>query len=552
MTISGADILAQRDSLKSRASGFRSQWREIIRFMRPDAVDPYHSPAMNPGEKTRHEILDSTGEMALELLAAALHGSLTNPATDWLLLRAEDDALNERDDVAIALEEATQGMLTMFRSPSAHFTAAIHETYLDLVGFGIGHLFMADRMRNTDSPLLFQPRPVAELLIDENAEGVVDTWIRSFEMSARQAAQELGWRLPDEVASAAEQPATQDKLFEFVQRIAPRGDGGRVAGVSARRNMPFANDIVAASSAQTVYGGGFEEAPLVSPRWSKRAGEVYGRGPGMKALPDVKMLQRMARATIRGAEKTIDPPLMVPDDGVMSPVRLTSGGLTTVRADMLNGATSPIRPIVTDANVSLGVELMREVRGRVEMAFYSHLIQINQDYRMTATQVLEISERTMQAMSPMLGRLQTELLGPLVERSFNVMLRAGRFRFPPALDRRPLKIEFVSPIARAQKLSEAQGMLRSIAAGQQIAAGGAPEVMDIFDLDAQLRRISGYFGTPKSDMRDPDQVAAIRRGRAEVAQQQAQRQGLKEVAETAAMAGGALKDLGAMQPQGTA
>jgi hypothetical protein len=549
----GADILARKDALASRRVNFEAQWREIIQYMRPDAPDPYNNPRAGQGEKTRREILDSTGEMALELLAAALHGSLTNPATDWFMLRAEDDALMERDDVAIALEAATQEMLTGFRSPSAHFTSAIHETYLDLVGFGIGHLFIADRKRNSDFPVLYQPRPVAELLIDENAEGVVDTWIRSFEMSARQAAQEPGWQLPEAIAKAAREPKQQDEAFEFVQMIAPNeGPRRRDTGPRGRQNMPYANTIVAAKTGEIVYQGGFEEAPLVSPRWSKRAGEVYGRGPGMKALPDVKMLQRMARATIRGAEKTIDPPLMVPDDGVMSPVRLTSGGLTTVRAEMLNGAGSPIRPIVTDANVSLGVELMKQVQGRVEMAFYSHLIQINQDYRMTATQVLEISERTMQALSPMLGRVQSELLGPLVERDFAIRLRAGRFRFPPVLDRRPLKIEYVSPIVRAQKLSEAQGMLRAIAAGQQIAAGGMPEVMDNFDLDAQARRLAGYYGTPKSDMRAPEVVAEMRRARAEVAQQQAQRQGLKEVAETAAMAGGAVKDFAGLQPQGTA
>jgi hypothetical protein len=543
MDLNARDVLARKGQMASERSGFEAHWDEIIDYMRPDAPRTGGRTGMS-GEKTRHKVVDSAGEMAGELLASALHGALTNPATDWFGLRPEDDRLEDRDDVAISCEDATKDMLVMFRSPTARFTPAVHETYLDLVFMGIGHLFMADRRLNNAHPVSFQPRPVSEMYVAEDADGQVDTWARDFQLTARQAAAMPGWKPSEQIRAAANDALKQDEKFDFVQMIMPRRDR---YGAKGKAGMPVRNCIVSVRDAAFVYEGGFEESPMVSPRWSKRAGETYGRGPGMKALPDVKMMQRIGLATIGGAELTIQPPLMIPDDGIFGPVRLTRGGLTTVRQEMLTGAGSPIRPIVTNAQVDIGLEFSKRVRANVEMAFYSHLIQINQDYRMTATQVLEISERVMQALGPMLGRIQSEFLGPLIDRVFAMMLRAGNFNFPAILDGQPLKIEYVSPIVRAQQLNEAQSILRAMAAGQQIAAMDGT-VVDNYDLDAIVRRVSILYGMPRSQLRADAKVVEIRKARQQASEQIAQRQALGDMVETIATGAKAAADVSAVAP----
>ena len=72
--------------------------------------------------------------------------------------------------------------------------------------------------------------------------------------------------------------------------------------------------------------GGFNEFPFVCSRWERNSLETYGRGPGGEALADVKMLNEMEKTYLKALQKMVDPPLMVPDDGFINPVRTTPGG----------------------------------------------------------------------------------------------------------------------------------------------------------------------------------------------------------------------------------
>ena len=58
--------------------------------------------------------------------------------------------------------------------------------------------------------------------------------------------------------------------------------------------------------------GGFEEFPALCPRWHLIGNDVYGRSPGMDALPDARSLQRMQLRFAEALEKMVNPPMVAP------------------------------------------------------------------------------------------------------------------------------------------------------------------------------------------------------------------------------------------------
>lgn len=515
------DLMARAAAMRSDRATLIAHADEIKTYIRPDSTEIQNTTT--PGAKRRAEVLDNTAEDACELLAGALHGTLTNPASKWFFLKPQDGALMRDLDVRTWLHAATEEMLAVFASPRAFFAPQIHEVWADVVAYGTGTLAVFDRPG--DLPL-FASRPLAEIMIAENAEGRVDTWFRAFKLPAREAYKKWGAKAGADVVKAVEKPATQDQLFEFLHAVYPRADADPKR--KDQRGKPWASCWVNQAEGLIMAEGGYDESPYITGRWAKAAGEIYGRGPGMKALPDTKMLQRMMGATIAGAELAIRPPLMVPDDGVIGPIRLRPASLTKVRSDLMLGNASPIRSMTLGAQPDIGEMLMEQVRKRIERAFYSHLIQLDQDPKMTATQVVELSERALQVMGPMMGRLQAEVLGPLIDRVFAVMFRGGAFGEPPRrLRGADLAIEYVSPISRAQRAGDAVAIMRTREAVHAIAQS-APQVLDNFDADGEAIALADLYGYPPNLQKKPADVQAARDERARL--QAEQKKGLEALA----------------------
>jgi len=530
------DTIKRYEALASSRATLDSHLDQVRELFYPSAL-PFQQQDTK-GAKVHEKVFDSTPEQAAELLSAGLQSMLTNPATKWFALRTSDDDLDNDEEVSLWLEDTVDRMFAVFNSPRSNFAPNQHELYMDLACFQ----YIADRPGNLP---LFSTRPLAENYLGENEDGRVDTNIRKFKWTARQAFGKWGPAVGEKVAKAAQDAKKQDQEFEFLHDVHPRTDEGK-----GRRGLPFASLWVSLADKKRIDEGGFHEFPYVCPRWVKRAGEVYGRGPGMKALADARMLQRAMKVTIRGVEKIIDPPLIVADDGVIAPVRVTPSGLNFVRWDMMSGSGSPIRPIETGGRPDLGEDFMASIRNRIETAFYTPLLQFARDPQMTATQVIHITEQVMQTMNPVLGRMQAEDLGPKIDRLFGIMLRGGMLAEPPeAVQGREIRVEYVSPVAKAQRLGE----VRALSQHMEIAGGLAavdPSVYDNLNLDEAFRDAADLLGMSRRLLRDPKLVEQMRQARREAADQQAQMEQAGSMAEafkTGAQGAQALNQ--AMSPQ---
>lgn len=517
------------DQLKADRGTLDSHCEQVREVFYPTAAAFVSKQTL--GEKLHQKVYDSTGEQAGEILAAGIHAMTCDNAEKWFSLSTGDVDLDQDEAVAAWLERTADKLYRVYNSPLSGFTTNKHEQLMELVHFGTGPLFIGDR---PGSVPFFQSRPMGQTYIAENGNRVVDTVFWRPQFRAEQTIGLFGpGNVSEKVRKAAEDPKKKDQPFDFIHAVYPRDEAGRKR--PGARGMAFVSRWIEVAERKLVRESGFEEFPYSCPRWHKRANEVYGRSPGMKVLADCRMLQRAMRTQIRGVEKIVDPPWLVADDGVLNPLRVNPSGTNVVRGESMGRSGGPpIQPMLSGARPDLAEEFMNGVRTRIENGFHTNLFQFARDPQMTATQFLGITEQTMRALSPVLGRLQSEDLGPMTERLFGIMWRAGMIDPPPpALEGRDLKVVYVSPLAKQQRIGEA----RAVADWFQIMAPALqldPTLVDIMDGDKAGRLVADLIGIRKDVMRAAAKVDEIRNARTQAMMQQHQADQMRASAETGA------------------
>jgi hypothetical protein len=511
--------ISRQEALEADRRNWDHHWQEIAEVVFPRRAD--FITDVVKGERKNTKVVDSTAVIANELLGAGLHGMLTNPSSKWFKLRLTDNRLMQSDEVLSWLEEVERIIYLSLNSPKASFSSHMHELYLDMTAFGTGTMFIGEDP--DDGGLIFSTKHLKECFLAEDMQGFIDTVYRKFQYTSRQIVQRWGIEKAGKDVREAYEKGQYDKQYEIIHCVQPRAD--RDPNSMARDQMPFASVYLLREGKHIIDDGGFEEMPYVAPRWAKVSGETYGRGPGVSCLPDIKMLQEMAKTILKAAQKVVDPPLLVPDDGALNPVRTVPGGLNFRRS-----GADPITPLQTGGNIPIGMEMLMDVRERIRSGFYIDQLQLQQGPQMTATEVLQRQEEKLRLMGPVLGRLQTELLGPMVERVFNLLNRRGKF--PPApqiLDGADYDIEYVSPLARAQRQTDANGLLRVFEIASPIIQM-QPESAQIVNGEDTIRWLGDLFGTPNSLFKSEEEMAQIR-------QQQAEQQQMMQLQEGLAAAG---------------
>jgi hypothetical protein len=522
-------IMARYDRLKTGRQNWETHWQEVADYMQPRKADVTRTRSR--GDKRTELIFDSSPIQAVELLAASLHGMMTNPSTPWFSLRYKDQGLDSDDEAKLWLESVTDTMYTAFNR--SNFQQEIFELYHDLITFGTAAMFIEE---DQDDLLKFSTRHINEIYITENDKGRIDTVYRKFKITLRAAFQQFGEKLSEEARNKVEKDPFDE--IDILHAVYPRQDFDPTK--KDKKNMEFESVYVEYKNGNELSVGGFMEFPFVVPRYLKASHEIYGRSPAMTALPDVKMLNEMSKTTIKAAQKQVDPPLLVPDDGFLLPVRTVPGGLNFYRS----GTRDRIEPLNIGANNPLGLNMEEQRRTAIRNVFYVDQLLLQQGPQMTATEVIQRNEEKMRLLGPVLGRLQSELLKPMIDRCFAILLRNNQFASAPDfLSGQDIEIEYVSPLAKAQKGTE----LSSITRAMEI-LGSLSNVAPVFDyinFDALVKHVADLVGVPQKVLKLQSQVNAEREQQAQLAQQQAQMQQMQQAAE----AGGKIAPLAKALPE---
>lgn len=517
---SAVKFIKYYDKLKGARTNWDDHWRDIAEFILP-SKDNIHG-GNTAGEKKATDLYDTTGVHSNVLLAAALHGMLTNPSLPWFGLTTGDDTLDSDDEVRKWLQDSSRVMLNVMNN--SNFQTEIHEVYLDLGSFGTGSLLI-----NEDDVdiIRFLSIPIYEMYIDENYKGMVSTVARCFKKPIKDIVEEYGEEVFTEngLGSLLKDPLKEFELLHVV------GENSEFNPYHERvGSFKYYSETILKDKKITLRSKGFNTFPMAIPRWNKISGEKYGRSPGMNCLPDVKMINQLMKTTLRAGQKMIDPPLQAPDEGMMGPLRTTPGAINWYRA----GTADRVVPIQTGGNPDFGFQLMDDVRKRIRSSFFIDQLQMPQGPQMTATEVMQRTEEQLRLLGPILGRQHNELLKPLVDRVFDICFRRNLFgQIPAKLSKlKKIDVQYSSQIAQAQKMAALESFNRMLGMAGPLFQMD-PNTMDNLDTDQAFLYISKTVGLPYELIRTKNNVKKLRDAKAEQAKAMQEQQAQQSDAEIA-------------------
>jgi hypothetical protein len=507
-------IIGRYSRLKANRGNWEMHWEEIASRVLPDYSRTFVGTS-SPGVKKTQEMFDATAGMACTKFAAAMESMLTPRNQRWHRLVAMDKTLNRNRQAREWFEDVTDILFRYRYAPQANFASNQHEIYMGLGAFGTGCLFIDDLKDRHGRTVGTRYRAIhlGEVYFAENHQGIVDTALRKFKMSARQAAQRWGKdKLAEGLQKALEK--NPDQEFEFIHCVMPREDieEGRLDA----KGMAFASYVICLVGKQRMEEGGYHTFPYAISRYVVAPGEIYGRSPAMLALPDIKVLNEINKTTLKQGHRVVDPVLLAHDDGVLDSFSLKPGAIN------YGGVSADGRPLVhalPTGNLSFAKELTDEKRQSINDAFLVTLFQILVDTpQMTATEVLERAREKGALLSPTMGRQQSEGLGPLIHRELDILARAGLLPQMPPILRTAMgadyDVVYDSPLSRAQRAEEASGTMRTVEFAVNIAAQTQdPSVLDNFNWDVIVPEVADINGMPIRYLNTMDQIAQLRQGR---------------------------------------
>lgn len=530
MLKTATDIIKAFDKAKNDRVVIDATWEDLLYygFPRKRGVNSTYQP----GEKPAWDVFDDTPVQSNLILAAGLSGYMTNSSQLWFELRARDEALMSSDNVRAFFSKSADVLYSLFAN--SNFYQQIHETYIDLGVLGTAALYLEEDVKDT---FRFYCRKPKEVYIVEDDREEVTMVFRKFPLSAFQAYTLFGEsNCGDAVLKAVKEEKDYNKQFEFIHHICMRYE--RSAGKMDSKNKPVASYWVSLMDKKVVKESGYEEFPMFVPRFYKNSGEAYGYSPMYTTFPDVVMLNKAVETYVKAAELSMYPPWIAEHDGVLGTLDLRAGAINYQRTPLSQGKA--IDSLMGKNNIQVGIDFIQRVEEKVRRAFFVDLfLMLANKSNMTATEVQERAQEKMLILGPVLGRLQSELLNPVIYRAFNIALRKGLLpRVPQELQDKDWDVVHVSPLAKAQRALHAKDMQMFMAIIGQMAAV-FPTVLDKIDSDKVVDKMAQSYSVDPDIIQDDQDVEAVRAQRQQAMEQQQKVMGMANAAQIADTAGSA-------------
>lgn len=150
-----------------------------------------------------------------------------------------------------------------------------------------------------------------------------------------------------------------------------------------------------------------------------------------------------------------------------------------------------LTPLANPGRFDVSQLVLDDLRARIRHALLADRLAPLNEARMTATEVMERAAEMARLLGATYGRLQAELLTPLLLRAVAILRRRGEI--PDIMvDGRLVELQYRSPLAQAQAQRDAQATLRWLEAVR----GLGPEALAVVDAPATARWLGEAFGVP--------------------------------------------------------
>ena len=493
--ITPQEIIKRQEKADARKENWRTIYEECYEFALPqrNMYSGYYE-GKTPGQNKMTRVMDSTAQSATQRFANRIQSALFPPYRTWCVLQAGSDVPNDRKaEITEALQVYTDKMFAVIRQ--TNFDLAISEFLLDLC---VGTAVMLIQPGDDETPIRFTAVPQYLVSIEEGQHGTVENVYRK--LRVRGEAIQRQW--PDAELPLKLQELIQkkpDEEIELLEATVYNVDEDIYCYHLIWPKDKMADDLVYRT---------MDVSPWIVARFMKVPGEVYGRGPLITALPDIKTLNKVKELIFKNASLAVSGVYTAADDGVLNlqTVRIVPGAIIPVAR---NGGPlgESLRPLRAAADFNVGQIVVNDLVMNIKKMLYDDSLPPDNMSARSATEIVQRMKELAQNLGAAYGRLITEALTPMIRRILYLMDDQNLIDLPLRIDGLEVKITPTSPLAQAQNMEDLEKVIQFAQLAQ--AAGPAGQVA--INNDALIDYIAEKMGVPMSivnSLQERQQIAA--------------------------------------------
>jgi hypothetical protein len=510
MAINAELFLKRFKDAKSAKTNFSDIYEEALEYAAPHR-DTFDEETIGQDKTGRGTVYDSSTLVAHQRFASNIQASMTPPMSPWIKL-VPGSQIKDTDELRRKLMAITNLMFTHLQN--SNFDTQMSEGYLDLA-VGTGAL-LAQKGKNINNPLNFCNVPISQLFIEESQRGIPDTVFRQFKIPLRDLSvlwpdAEIPKDLADELKDKPEKKITlvEGAYPEKVKLFNPRTN--REDEVDGYKYA-----VVAEKGKHVLVERNEKTSPWIVFRWSVLPGETYGRGVLLQAAPDTRTLNKTKELLLQAASIGIFGMYTATDDGTINieNIKFGPGAVIPVEsnADGLRGRT--LMPLQTSTDVNLAQIVINDLKQSInDIMFAQPLGPVDLPVK-TATEVSLRQQELSKRIGSAFGRLQFELISPLVNRILDLLDQQGIIDLGDfVVDGNVIAIQHVSPLALAQNEEDFSNMVRY---AQTIVSLFGPQVaMGLLNPDIFSKIIANKLNIPPEMVPTEEEFTALKQALAQ-------------------------------------
>jgi hypothetical protein len=487
-----------------RAKALRENWvplfEECYEYALPQRESFYYEER---GQRRDEKIFDETAVVGVQEFASRLQSGLVPNFARWADLMAGSEVPPEqKEEVDNELDEVTEYVFEVLQN--SNFSQEVHESFMDLaVGTGVLCVEEGDAL----NPVNFSAIPLPHVVLDTGPDDRIDHVYRE---RKKVKFDHLPIMYPkgnfDPKVTSLMGSDRETTVLEVVCKD------------YTKRNQEAYLSYAICMTTQTLLSekemSGLGSNPFVCFRWSKCAGEIYGRGPLINALSAIKTTNLTIELILENAQMAISGIYQMEDDGVINPdtIQLVPGSIIPKAM-----GSQGLQPLQAAGRFDVAQLVLSDMRLNIKRALYNDMLGDPNKTPATATEVAERMADLSRRIGSAFGRLQAELVQPVLQRVIYILKKQGRIEVP-TVNGREVKVRSVSPLAQAQANQDISSVARFL---ELVGGAFGPEMLQLLiDGEQTAIHLAKKFGVPESLIRDEEQ----RRQIAAIAQQMAQQQ----------------------------
>ena len=501
MRLKPEDVLKRHEKALIKKEDFRNLYEEAYEFALPqrNLYDGHYDGKVG-GTKKMNRVFDYTAINSTQRFANRMQSGIFPPQRKWCRLEPGPDIPEERKaEAQAALDIYNDRLFSTIKQ--SNFDIAIGEFLLDL---SVGTSVMIVQPGDDINPINFISVPQYLVSFEEGADGQIDNVYRRMRMKGESIQRQ--WadaEIPSELQKKIDDKPTDDvELIEATVFDQKRGD--------------YCYHVIHKESKTELVYRRMNYSPWIVSRYAKVAGEIYGRGPLITALPDIKTLNKVLELVLKNASLSISGVYTAADDGVLNPntVKIMPGAIIPVAR---NGGPQgeSLRPLPRAGDFNVSQIVMNDLRQNIKRILLDESLPPDNMSARSATEVVERMKELSQNLGSAFGRLINETMIPLVSKILQVMDERGMITLPLKVNGLEIKIAPVAPLAMAQNMDDVQNILQYA----QIAQQAGPAAQTTIKIEEMMDYIADKLGVPQALRPTPQERMMMKQQMAQATQQ---------------------------------